>query len=304
MRCERVLTGQVVLNLLSNAVKFTGDGGSITIDASSIAAPASRRVFGNRSRMSWRIGRRVMYDLPSEENVGKCIITREVVLDKVNPTLVPRAKERTEREQKEMMALFQRQSTGEGRWVHTSLLESILHKAGAIGHVGQDEAIAGQGAGRQLAAEGATTVLCVLHEAGNIGLEQRCAGRETGEVDAEPFGEGGVDIGDAAVLVGIHFGERGAGGDARVRLRVHLALRLHRRRGRWQGDLRRGVGIDVGVHGRLATVLRECQRRGECDGNRNCNDGTLVHGGSCFVSCRWVRDRRMGNLPTGVVDGA
>jgi ATP-dependent Clp protease ATP-binding subunit ClpX len=39
----------------------------------------------------------VMYDLPSEENVGKCIITGEVVLERVNPTLVPRAKERAER---------------------------------------------------------------------------------------------------------------------------------------------------------------------------------------------------------------
>jgi simple sugar transport system substrate-binding protein len=51
---------------------------------------------------------------------------------------------------------------------------------GAIGHVGQDEAIAGQGAGRRLAAEGATNVLCVLHEAGNIGLEQRCSGASEG----------------------------------------------------------------------------------------------------------------------------
>jgi ATP-dependent Clp protease ATP-binding subunit ClpX len=40
----------------------------------------------------------VMYDLPSEENVGKCIINREVVLERVNPTLVPRAKERAERQ--------------------------------------------------------------------------------------------------------------------------------------------------------------------------------------------------------------
>ncbi|MBK5228317.1 MAG: ATP-dependent Clp protease ATP-binding subunit ClpX [Actinobacteria bacterium] len=38
----------------------------------------------------------VMYDLPSQENVGKCIISREVVLEKVNPTLVTR-KSRTER---------------------------------------------------------------------------------------------------------------------------------------------------------------------------------------------------------------
>jgi ATP-dependent Clp protease ATP-binding subunit ClpX len=47
----------------------------------------------------------VMYDLPSEENVGKCIITREVVLDKVNPTLVPRpAKERQQRPPREQSA--------------------------------------------------------------------------------------------------------------------------------------------------------------------------------------------------------
>src|SRR5215217_6261091 len=51
---------------------------------------------------------------------------------------------------------------------------------GAIGHVGQDEAIAGQGAGRELATQGAKKVLCVVHEAGNIGLEQRCAGASEG----------------------------------------------------------------------------------------------------------------------------
>ena len=39
----------------------------------------------------------VMYDLPSRSDVGKCVITREVVLERVNPTLVPRAKERVER---------------------------------------------------------------------------------------------------------------------------------------------------------------------------------------------------------------
>jgi ATP-dependent Clp protease ATP-binding subunit ClpX len=38
----------------------------------------------------------VMYDLPSRQDVGKCVITREVVLEKVNPTLVPRSKVRRE----------------------------------------------------------------------------------------------------------------------------------------------------------------------------------------------------------------
>ncbi len=47
---------------------------------------------------------------------------------------------------------------------------------GALAHVGQDEAIAGRGAGEQMAAAGVTKALCVIQEAGNIGLEQRCAG--------------------------------------------------------------------------------------------------------------------------------
>jgi ATP-dependent Clp protease ATP-binding subunit ClpX len=38
----------------------------------------------------------VMYDLPGREDVGKCVITREVVLEKMNPTLVPRSKVRRE----------------------------------------------------------------------------------------------------------------------------------------------------------------------------------------------------------------
>ena len=51
---------------------------------------------------------------------------------------------------------------------------------GAIGHVGQDETIAGQGAGQRLASDGRKNVLCVVHEAGNIGLEQRCNGASQG----------------------------------------------------------------------------------------------------------------------------
>jgi ATP-dependent Clp protease ATP-binding subunit ClpX len=33
----------------------------------------------------------VMYDLPSRSDIGRCVIDREVVQEKVNPTLVPRA---------------------------------------------------------------------------------------------------------------------------------------------------------------------------------------------------------------------
>jgi len=51
---------------------------------------------------------------------------------------------------------------------------------GAITHVGQTETVAGQGAGEQLAEAGVTNLICVIHEPGNIGLEQRCEGANEG----------------------------------------------------------------------------------------------------------------------------
>ncbi len=47
---------------------------------------------------------------------------------------------------------------------------------GAITHVGQSETIAGEAAGEQMNEAGLTQVVCVIQEAGNIGLEERCEG--------------------------------------------------------------------------------------------------------------------------------
>jgi len=47
---------------------------------------------------------------------------------------------------------------------------------GALSHIGSDETIAGQAVGTELKKEGVKNVLCVIQEAGNVGLEQRCAG--------------------------------------------------------------------------------------------------------------------------------
>ena len=47
---------------------------------------------------------------------------------------------------------------------------------GAITHVGQDEGIAGKAAGDQAQGGRRKKMICVIHEAGNVGLEQRCAG--------------------------------------------------------------------------------------------------------------------------------
>ncbi|MCX6413577.1 MAG: substrate-binding domain-containing protein [Actinobacteria bacterium] len=47
---------------------------------------------------------------------------------------------------------------------------------GAFTHVGQDEFVAGQGAGLKFKELGATKVLCPVHEQSNIGLQERCDG--------------------------------------------------------------------------------------------------------------------------------
>jgi simple sugar transport system substrate-binding protein len=51
---------------------------------------------------------------------------------------------------------------------------------GAITHVGQDEGVAGEAAGKRLAESAGGKLLCVVHEQGNTGLEERCAGAKKG----------------------------------------------------------------------------------------------------------------------------
>ncbi|MBO2455495.1 substrate-binding domain-containing protein [Actinomadura barringtoniae] len=52
----------------------------------------------------------------------------------------------------------------------------VSAQLGAVAHFGQDESVAGEAAGTQLAKSGAKKALCVIHEQGNVGLEARCAG--------------------------------------------------------------------------------------------------------------------------------
>ena len=47
---------------------------------------------------------------------------------------------------------------------------------GALTHVGQSEELAGEAAGAKFKESGGKKMVCVIHEAGNVGLEQRCAG--------------------------------------------------------------------------------------------------------------------------------
>ncbi|MEI6590464.1 MAG: sugar ABC transporter substrate-binding protein [Actinomycetes bacterium] len=47
---------------------------------------------------------------------------------------------------------------------------------GLLTHIGQSEYVAGRGVGEKLKAAGVKNAICVIHEAGNTGLEDRCRG--------------------------------------------------------------------------------------------------------------------------------
>ncbi|MFF4951042.1 sugar ABC transporter substrate-binding protein [Streptomyces chattanoogensis] len=51
---------------------------------------------------------------------------------------------------------------------------------GALTHIGQDESVAGEAVGAELDKRGRKKVLCVIHEQGNVSLEDRCAGVRKG----------------------------------------------------------------------------------------------------------------------------
>ena len=52
------------------------------------------------AQVLWAVLLSVMYDVPSREDVAHVVISKETVLDNVNPTLVPREVPKLERREK------------------------------------------------------------------------------------------------------------------------------------------------------------------------------------------------------------
>jgi simple sugar transport system substrate-binding protein len=78
----------------------------------------------------------------------------------------------------------------------------VYKELGALTHIGQTEFVAGQGAGEKFNAAGAGKVLCVIHEEGNIGLEERCDGlSDTFSGEVERFNVATTGVKDVAGTV-------------------------------------------------------------------------------------------------------
>lgn len=63
---------------------------------------------------------------------------------------------------------------------NAGLSDTVLEDTGALMYFGQDETIAGEAVGERLAEEGAQKVLCVVQEQGQVQLEARCDGVQSG----------------------------------------------------------------------------------------------------------------------------
>ncbi|WP_078888126.1 sugar ABC transporter substrate-binding protein [Streptomyces sp. NRRL S-118] len=73
---------------------------------------------------------------------------------------------------------------------------------GALTHIGQDESIAGEAVGDELDRRGRKKALCVLHEQGNVGHEQRCAGvRKTFDGDLQNLYVDGTNMPDVQASI-------------------------------------------------------------------------------------------------------
>ena len=77
-------------------------------------------------------------------------------------------------------ALDQAEAAGVPVITLNSGAELLDQREGIITHVGQTEAAAGVAAGEALADQGATKVLCIIHEENNTGLQARCDGAGEG----------------------------------------------------------------------------------------------------------------------------
>ncbi|MEU4169964.1 sugar ABC transporter substrate-binding protein [Streptomyces sp. NPDC026665] len=74
---------------------------------------------------------------------------------------------------------------------------------GALTHIGQDETIAGEAVGEELNKRGRKKALCILHEQGNVGHEQRCAGiRKTFDGTVENLYVTGTNMPDVQSSIG------------------------------------------------------------------------------------------------------
>ncbi len=74
-------------------------------------------------------------------------------------------------------------------------------KYGALMYFGSDEKLAGQTAGKRLADEGAKKILCIVHAAGVISLEDRCAGVKSAFGNTENLQVNGADTSAATSSV-------------------------------------------------------------------------------------------------------
>ena len=128
-------------------------------------------------------------------------------------------------------------------------------KFGALTHIGQDETIAGEAVGDELNKRGRKKALCVLHEQGNVGHEQRCAGRQEDlrRHDGEPLRRGHQHARRAV----LHRGQAPGRPGHRHRRHARRPVRRHRRQGHGAGAGSKAEIDTFDLNAKVAAALKD-----------------------------------------------
>ncbi|WP_420000594.1 sugar ABC transporter substrate-binding protein [Streptomyces boninensis] len=80
--------------------------------------------------------------------------------------------------------------------------EQFSKAMGALTHIGQNEGVAGEAVGEKLNETDRKKAICVIHEQGNVSLEERCAGvKKTFKGDIENLTVDGTDAGGSTASI-------------------------------------------------------------------------------------------------------
>lgn len=204
------LTGLVAASFALTACSSTG-GRPQTQETSGAAAPAPTMTVAMVTHSAqgdtfWDIVRRGAEDAAEKDGIrleytsdpdgaGQANLVKQAVDKKVDGIVVTLAKP-------DAMAANVKAATAAGIPVTAINAGSDRWKTlGVLGFYGQEERLAGKGAGERLKADGATKVLCVIHEQGNVGHESRCAGVKDGLPNTEKLYVVGSDTADVQAKI-------------------------------------------------------------------------------------------------------
>ncbi|MET8471520.1 sugar ABC transporter substrate-binding protein [Streptomyces sp. NPDC006422] len=193
IRTGRTAAGSVALvAVIALAAGCSGSGGKDSEDKADGGGGGGKAVTTPRMKIAmvthsgegdtfWDIVRKGAQQAADKDNVqflysndkeakGQAELVQAAIDKKVDGIVVTLAKPQA------MQAVLAKAKAADIPVVSINSGSEFSAKFGALSHIGQEEGVAGEAVGTELTKRGKKKTLCVIHEQGNVSLEQRCDG--------------------------------------------------------------------------------------------------------------------------------